>query len=85
MLKLWTEITNNDREGTDAQAPAIQPGTTGGCCSGGLTGACIYAKLSAKDNYWYCADSTGMAGYTSTNPSTLCAGSSSCTCPAVTG
>ena len=24
---------------------------------------CIYAKLNAKDNYWYCADSRGLAGF----------------------
>ena len=26
-------------------------------------GACIYALLNAKANYWYCADATGVAGF----------------------
>ena len=26
---------------------------------------CVYSKLNAKDNYWYCADSTGRAGFVS--------------------
>jgi len=36
--------------------------------------ACIYSDLNAKASggtagYWYCADSTGVAGYTETDPS----------------
>ncbi len=42
--------------------------------------ACMYAKLTAKDTYWYCADSTGKAGYTSTNPNTTCVAATA-TCP----
>jgi len=26
---------------------------------------CVYAKLNAKADYWYCADSTGRAGFVS--------------------
>ena len=26
-------------------------------------GACIYSKLNAKEDYWYCADSSGRAGF----------------------
>lgn len=74
MVPLWTEITNNDR---DATTPDINQGASG---------ACIYAQLSAKDNYWYCADSTGVAGFTSTSPAGagLCAGVTYI-CPAVSG
>jgi len=74
MVELWEDITNNDREAT---TPDINQGTSG---------VCIYAQLSAKDDYWYCADSTGKAGFTSTDPSdTDCVGTSY-VCPAdVTG
>ncbi|TFB07959.1 type II secretion system protein [Candidatus Atribacteria bacterium MT.SAG.1] len=76
MVSLWTEITNNDKEET---TPGIQGGTQD-------QGACIYAQLSAKDNYWYCAASNGLAGFTDTSPS----GSGYCdgttfVCPTVTG
>lgn len=48
--------------------------------------ACMYAPLSSKANYWYCADSTGKAGYTSTDPNTTgnCV-TATATCPPNTG
>jgi prepilin-type N-terminal cleavage/methylation domain-containing protein len=49
------------------------------------TAACIYSLLNAKANYWYCADSTGVAGFTTTNPSGTCTGTTGGKCPAVTG
>lgn len=30
--------------------------------------ACIYAPLNSKPNFWYCADSSGAAGFTTINP-----------------
>jgi len=46
-------------------------------------GACLYSPLTSRDNYWYCADSTGRAGYTSINPDSqeYCWDSSSAVCP----
>ena len=41
---------------------------------------CVYALLNQKSNYWYCADSTGKAGFTSTNPNTTCTATTA-TCP----
>ena len=61
MVILWAEITNND-----AGARGIQGGTE-------PQGACIYSQLNAKATYWYCADSTGVAGtVTGTDPVTTC-------------
>ncbi len=34
-------------------------------------GVCMYVVLTVKPNYWYCADSTGKAGYTTTYPATV--------------
>ena len=48
-------------------------------------GACIYAQLNAKTSYWYCADATGKAGFTSIDPSAACNNSTTWVCPAVTG
>jgi len=48
------------------------------------TSSCIYSQLTAKSNYWYCADSTGKAGYTTSNPSASCkTDGSSAVCPTV--
>ncbi len=73
---LWPEITSNDRDGS---TPGIHGGTE-------PQGACIYAQLNAKDNYWYCADATGISGFTTTNPgaATYCDGTTF-VCPPVTG
>jgi len=60
---------------------------------GGLTiqtsadAACIYASLNAQDGAtWYCADSTGIAGVTATDPGTAdCSDTAgSYTCPSDT-
>ena len=74
MTTLWADIIANDK---DATTPDINQGASG---------ACIYATLNAKNNYWYCADSTGKAGFTTTNPvnSGYCVGATY-VCPAITG
>lgn len=81
-----SEITNNC---ADASAPGdgdcvlaedwfLRLGTS-------VQGACIYAPLNEKDaTTWYCADSTGIAGKTSTNPVTADCNATSWTCPAGT-
>ena len=69
MVNLWADINDNDKEGT---TPDINQGASG---------ACIYATLSAKDNYWYCADSEGKAGFTSTDPATADCVGESYVCP----
>lgn len=46
------------------------------------TAACIYSLLNAKTGYYYCADSTGVAGFTTTDPGPTCGGvSNTGTCP----
>ncbi|MGC9031298.1 MAG: type II secretion system protein [Minisyncoccia bacterium] len=62
MQSLCQEITKNGGTPTIATKDAPDPK------------ACIYSPLTAKTNYWYCADSTGKAGYTTTSP----AGTSYC-------
>ncbi len=49
--------------------------------------ACLYSPLNAKTSYWYCADSTGKAGFTTINPSGagFCVANTSAVCPAVSG
>jgi prepilin-type N-terminal cleavage/methylation domain-containing protein len=45
---------------------------------------CIYAKLNSKASYWYCADSSGRAGFISgTDPgaATYCVQNASAVCP----
>ena len=76
MGTLWAEITTNDRDGT---TPVAQGGTE-------PQGACIYAQLNAKDNYWYCADATGVAGFVVgvVNPNTTC-NATGWECPPVEG
>jgi len=51
------------------------------------TAACLYSPLTAKTSYWYCADSTGKAGFTSTNPggAGFCVANTTAVCPAVSG
>ena len=74
MTKICDEIKNNDANSAN---PTIKAGSDA---------ACIYAQLNAKSNYWYCADSTGVAGFTTTNPggTNYCDGTTF-VCPAVTG
>lgn len=45
--------------------------------------ACIYTPLNIKKNYWYCADSTGAAGYAQINPGSpgYCIEGKSAICP----
>lgn len=48
---------------------------------------CVWSPVYAKPNYWYCADSDGRAGFTTTNPAGIgyCRdGSLSISCPPVT-
>jgi len=47
--------------------------------------SCIYSKLTQQENYWYCADSTGMAGFTAVNPGSVgyCVNGISAVCPQV--
>lgn len=77
-----TEITNNcyaaDGSCDLANEWYVRAGTS-------AQGACIYAPLNEQDgaNY-YCADSTGIAGKTSTNPAIADCNATSCTCPAGT-
>jgi len=60
MAKLCDEVKNNNPGGTN---PTIAKDA-----SSNSTAACVYSALNAKANYWYCADSTGVAGFTTTNP-----------------
>lgn len=47
--------------------------------------ACIYSKLTQQENYWFCADSTGMAGFSSVDPGEdgYCVDGVSAVCPQV--
>ena len=85
MVNIWAEINANDREAATVQAPAITHDA-----ASGSTAACIYAKLSAKDAWYYCASSDGRAGFTTIDPVTgdsvgSCAGTTSANCPTVSG
>ncbi len=62
MVTLCQEIDTN--YGTDdGLEPTIAACLTCGPQSG--PAACIYSPLNAKTDYWYCADSTGVAGFVS--------------------
>lgn len=79
MVVLCDEVENNHPADGTEPTIAISPASDS-------TAACIYSLLNAKESYWYCADSTGVAGYTSTDPGPNCGGASNDgTCPAVTG
>lgn len=77
MDTLWAEIVTNDKDGTT-------PIATGGTEQ---QGACIYAQLNAKADYWYCADATGKAGFATTTPGAAgyCVTDTSFICPPVSG
>ena len=83
MINIWAEIIANDK---DATTPVI---THKGAI--GSDEACIYAQLSAKDDYYYCASSDGRAGFvidTGTDgpgDAGYCVGTVSATCPPVSG
>lgn len=51
MKELCREIRENSPEG---DSPVIEQSKGG---------ACIYSKLNSKEDYWYCADSSGVAGF----------------------
>jgi len=77
MTLLWNEIVANDAgdAGVDLDVRGIFGGTE-------LQGACIYAQLNAKADYWYCSDSTGIAGTTGIPPKNTCNGvGTGWTCP----
>ena len=63
MITLCHEIDTN-YGADDTAEPIIASCLTCGPQSG--PAACIYSPLNAKDDYWYCADSTGVAGFVST-------------------
>lgn len=75
MEKLCAEVQNNSYNNT---ALTIRTSTNE---------ACMYAPLNAKNGAtWYCVDSTGVGGETSTNPggSGYCDGTTF-VCPTVSG
>ena len=79
MVVLCAEVGNNHPTKGTEPIIAINP-------SSDSTTACIYSLLNAKASYWYCADSTGVAGFTAADPG----GTGFCItgtakCPAVTG
>ncbi len=51
MTKICQDVKNQSPDGKE---PTIKQSKEG---------ACIYSRLNAKDNYWYCADSRGVAGF----------------------
>ena len=60
MEPLCAEIADNHpTKGTNPTIVLSAGGTNS-------TSACMYTQLNAKDNYWYCADSHGRAGFVST-------------------
>jgi prepilin-type N-terminal cleavage/methylation domain-containing protein len=66
MVTLWAEIINNNAEPEGSELEENMQGIHGGTED---QGACIWSKLNAKDDYWYCADTTGVAGtVTDINP-----------------
>jgi prepilin-type N-terminal cleavage/methylation domain-containing protein len=79
MDELWAEIQANNPDGTGMEG-------IHGCTE--PQGACIWSKLNAKDYHWYCADSTGVAGFVvgTVNPggAGLCNGTTFI-CPPVEG
>lgn len=80
MATLCTEIGNNHpTKGTD---PTIAHDV-----ASDSTAACIYSLLNAKTDYWYCADSTGVAGFTTTDPggTGFCVDNTTAVCSTVTG
>jgi prepilin-type N-terminal cleavage/methylation domain-containing protein len=80
MTNICAEVANNH------PTPGTNP-TIAKDAASNSQAACIYSALNAKSNYWYCADSTGVAGYTTTNPGSTgyCVDGTSAKCPAVSG
>jgi len=77
MVNIWAEIIANDATGATPYITYV--GATGS------TDACIYARLSAKTDWYYCASSDGRAGFTTTDPGNAtdgtCIGTASASCP----
>jgi prepilin-type N-terminal cleavage/methylation domain-containing protein len=73
---LCKEIDNNNKLLTYGFVRSVSPATAG----------CIWADLNAigNENY-YCADNTGVAGYTTTTPTSagFCVNNTSAVCPSV--
>jgi len=84
MGALCKEIDNN--YGTDAKDDMTPEPTIGRSAASGATAACIWSPLNVGG--YYCADSTGIAGFTAIDPATLCpaapASYATSTCPAGT-
>ena len=70
---IGTEVTNNSYGGA---ALVVR---------NSALASCMFAPLGEKNGAsWYCADSTGIAGKTSTNPATAACTATAFTCPAGT-
>ncbi|MDP2950968.1 MAG: type II secretion system protein [bacterium] len=80
MVSICAEVASNHP--TSGTNPTITKNATSNS-----TASCIYSALNQKATYWYCADSTGKAGFTTTNPggAGFCVGTTSAVCPTVTG
>ena len=70
---LCAEVKKNNLDKTDPVISKYDDETAG------EHGACVYSKLNRTtgapaDAWYYCADSTGIAGSTKTDPSTTCKG-----------
>ncbi len=72
LVELCNEVANNHPDGIEPTFHASDDA------------ACVYSQLNSKStNYWYCADTTGVAGYTTTPPGTSHCTESSYVCPSV--
>ena len=78
MVNLCTEVTGS---GGTSPVPVVKNAASAS------SAACIYSALTAKSSYWYCADSTGKAGFTTVDPSGVgyCVANTSAVCPTVGG
>ncbi len=84
MDSLCKEIDNN--YGTDTKDDKIPEPVIATNAASGATAACIYSPLNVKGTYWYCGDSTGIAGFTTTDPggTGYCVDGTTAVCPSVT-
>jgi len=80
MVELCNEVSNNQKFSVGTRGLQIRANN-----NLDPPAACMYAKLNSKDNYWYCIDSQGHAGYTNTNPDhdLYCRDTGSAVCPPV--
>ena len=83
MITLCAEVANNNPGEIN---PTIETCTDCAGPTGDEPGACIYSQLNAKASYWYCADSTGVAGFATSTPAAVgaCDGTTT-VCPALSG